>query len=232
MPRKVADTEPTPMPAEPKRTVDATAMVDFDTLPDPAAIDAAAEQARTAADHRESQAFLSRLAAAGEGNAVRVATYRKMAADPRVPRLAALLRKIDRGKFATWCNERQSVLAVAIKPVDRTQGWASQADRADEAAAQISRLTGKACERLSGWKENGIWSPTVQKLSRWLLDVSATEAELESQLAAAEEALGNAVQLYAGAVARHAGVPLVEVREPVRSEPLRSELDFNPMKMP
>ncbi len=204
-------------------------MLDFSTLPDPTEVDAAAEIARTAADHRESLAFLSRLA---EGSAMRVATYRKKAADPRVPRLAALLKKIDRAKFGSWLNESQSVLAEAITAVDRIQGWARQADQAEEAAAQISRITGKKCARLPGWKENGIWSPTVQKLSRWLLNVSATEVELERQLVTAEETLGNAVTLYAGALARHAGVPLVVVREPIRTEPLRTELAFNPLKTP
>ncbi len=204
----------------------ASAIVDFDALPDPVAIDAAAEHARYAADHRESLAFLSRIVEE-QHVPVQVALYRKMSADPRVPQLAALLRKINRDRFASWCNAHLEKLREAITAVDRTQGWARQADQAEQATAALPRLTGKECARLPGWKENGYWSPTVQTLSRQLLNVSATATELERQLVAAEEALGNAVQLYAGAVARHAGMPLVEVREPIRNEPLKTELKFS-----
>jgi hypothetical protein len=76
-------------------------------LMDPAAITAAIEAGRYAADRRDSVEFLTRLA---EGIAERIATYHKMAKDPRVAQLATLLSNIDVEKFTAFCPGHGAVL--------------------------------------------------------------------------------------------------------------------------
>ncbi len=176
--------------------------MNLDNLPDPAETTRILSESNYALDLSESTAFLNKLA---EGIEPRIVTYRKMGADPRVARLAKLVKDIDVEKFTAFCPGHHGLLEEASRAVNSIRGWAGQAQRAEEAANRISRLRGEDCGRIPGWRENNIWSPVVQRLSLHLLDVAATQEELEKQLADAEETVGRAVRLYAGAAARYAG---------------------------
>ncbi len=195
------------------------------SLPDPAAIDAATEEAHFAADRAEAQAFLARLAV---GNPARVAAYRTVGADPRIRQWTMLLQKID-GRFPT---EHIFLLEDVNRRLVGPRRWRDEADQAEKAEAQIPHLTGPECQLVSRetWLSRGIWNATIDRMAQRLQIVSQTEAQLRAILDTLEVDVRRVLGLYADA--RRAGMSPVTAREPIRSEPLRTELAFDPRKVP
>lgn len=196
-------------------------------LPDPDAIDAAAQDAFYAEDLREAQTHLRKLA---KGNAERVAGYRLVGADPRIRQWTDLLRKVE-GKFPP---EHRNLLENVSRRLIGPRRWQIEADQAEEAERRIGDLSGPECQRISpeAWQHSGIWNGPIDRLASRLLIVSRTEAQLRQELDALEPDVIRVLQLYAGGVAQRDGPPPVVATESPRGEPLTTVLDFNPMRDP
>ncbi len=196
-------------------------------LPDPAVIDAAAEEAHYAADKSEAQAVLRKLAM---GNADRVSAYRTVGADPRIRQWTDLLRKVE-GSFPT---EHIFLLENVGGRVNGATRWLREAAEAEEAERQIPHLSGPECRRLSRehWMWYGEWNATIDRMVKRLQILTHSEAELRTILDNLEVDVRRVLGLYADDVARRAGSPPVTARAPIRSEPRETVLDFDPRKTP
>ncbi len=196
-------------------------------LPDPAAIDAAAEEAHYAADKAEAVAFLRRLAV---GNSERVRGYRAAGSDPRIRQWTDRLRKVE-GRFPV---EHLNLLEDISRRLVGPRRWQMEADQAEEAERRIPHLSGPECRPTNRetFMRCGTWNGLVDRLASRLLIVSRTEAQLRQELDDLEPDVINVLRIYAVTASQRAGTPPVVAQGPSRPEPGGAILAFDPMKTP
>ncbi len=146
-PDDAVSADPQPVAEQTPMLSDRVAHMDA-SLPDPAAIDAAEQQALADFFRSEPRAFLAPLA---EGIDAQVALYRAKGTSPRARHLIDTFARLNRARYYSN-GSSMTLFEEAERRIKAIKSWPGAADRAAQAAAKIPTLTGAECERTTAMR--------------------------------------------------------------------------------